>query len=116
MFRNGDARVDEIDRTVGVAILKDDAWLEQRRQRRRDRNVLIASRFRSRQPEPGSTPGGKSPVSVSLFRSPSELEGENGRLERKSPMTDTCESSGSCAIPLTTRRWRRSAAPARRTF
>src|SRR5262249_30256546 len=53
-------------------------------------NALIASRFSDRQPDPGSTPGGRSPVIVSLFRSPAELDGENGRSERKSPIADTC--------------------------
>ena len=39
-------------------------------------------------------PGGRSPVSVSLFKSPAELDGLNGRLDRKSPIADTCMSSG----------------------
>src|SRR5262245_19992893 len=45
------------------------------------RNALMESRFRLRQPDPGSTPAGRSPVIVSLFKSPSVLDGVNGRLE-----------------------------------
>src|ERR1043166_1801894 len=43
------------------------------------RTALIASRLSARQPVIGSTPAGKSPVYPSPLRSPSELDGLNGR-------------------------------------
>src|SRR5262245_28101364 len=64
-------------------------------------NALIASRFNARQPDIGVTPGGKSelaglvievPDRVSLLRSRPGVIGPNGRLERKSPIADTCMS------------------------
>src|SRR5436309_10650211 len=76
------------------------------------RNVFTAVRSRPRQPDPGMTPTGRSPVYPSLFRS-SDVDGPNGRLERKSPMTDTCVSPGSATMALVTRRCRRSAAAGR---
>src|SRR5882672_10670223 len=88
-------------------------------------NALIVSRFSARQPDIGMTPGGRSefagadtevPDNVSLLRSRPEVMGPNGRLERKSPMPDSCMSYGSVTIPLATRRWRRSDTPARLTF
>src|SRR4029077_6382781 len=49
------------------------------------RAALTASRLRSRQPLPGSTPAGRSPVYPSLFRSPNDTLGANRRTGRKSP-------------------------------
>ena len=40
-----------------------------------------------------------------------QLDGVNGRLKRKSPIAESCAWAGSCTMPLTTRRWRRSAVP-----
>src|SRR2546426_9825367 len=70
---------------------------------REARNVLTALRSRPRQPDPGMTPAGRSPVYPSRFKS-SDVDGLNGRLDRKSPITDTCVSPGSATMALVTRR------------
>ena len=68
------------------------------------RAAFTAPTSRSRQPEPGMIPPGRSLTYPSLFKSPNEALGLNRRLERKSAMADSCRSAGNAAMPLRTRR------------